>query len=470
MSNENRKLFFKNISYSFLVQIVGLLTSFTINLFLPKILQLEAFNYWQLFLLYSSYTGFFMLGSTDGLYLKYAGYDYAKLPHSEIGSQFRVVAFLQFLIGLAFVLFSVFYLEGEKSVVVICTAAYFIVFNLWWQLNYLFQAVNDFKKVAVANLLDKIVICACFIILFSLAYDCYLPYVVVYIAASLCALIYLVVQGRQIVLCKMEKFTSVMPCLKDTIKSGCNLMIGNYAGMLVVSNSKFLVDWKMGIQSFGVVSYALSMVAFFLTFISRFSVVLFPLLKKKDMESNLKGYYLKINTCLNMFLPFLFVFYPCAQKILMLWLPKFSESLNVLTWLLLVCVFDAKMNLLYNTYLKIFRMERFIFKINIITMVLSTVLCYIILSLFSNINYVVAELIFVICGRSIVTSMILRKKLQVKFDLLSIVSSLLCVMLVFTSAWLNYTSATIVNFFFVAVFVLFCKKERASVISLIRGK
>lgn len=437
---------------------------------MPKVLQLDAFNYWQLFLLYSSYTGFFMLGSTDGLYLKYAGYEYAKLPYSEIGSQFRVVAFLQFLICLAFVLFSVLFLEGEKFIVVICTAIYFVVFNLWWQLNYLFQAVNDFKKVAVANLLDKIVICSCFIFLFFLACDCYLPYIIVYIGASLCALVYLVVRGKQIVLCKMGEFTSVLSCLKDTIKSGCNLMIGNYAGMLVISNSKFLVDWKMGIQSFGVVSYALSMVAFFLTFISRFSVVLFPLLKKKDMESNLKGYYLKINTCLNMLLPLLFVFYPCVQKILMLWLPKFSESLNVLTWLLLVCVFDAKMNLLYNTYLKIFRMERFIFKINIITMVLSTVLCYIILSLFSNINYVVAELIFVICGRSIVTSMILRKKLQVKFDLLSIVSSLLCVMLVFTSAWLNYTSATIVNFFFVAVFVLFCKKERASVISLIRGK
>ena len=65
------KGFFKNFLYVFGAQILVLLISVARALLVPKILPVEGFGYWEIYLLYTSYVGIFALGDVDGIYLKY---------------------------------------------------------------------------------------------------------------------------------------------------------------------------------------------------------------------------------------------------------------------------------------------------------------------------------------------------------------------------------------------------------------
>ncbi|WP_249630235.1 hypothetical protein [Streptococcus uberis] len=69
------KSFKKNLLAAFSAQGVSLLISILMSLFVPKILGITEFSYWQLFIFYIGYAGFFHFGYNDGLYLKLGGKD-----------------------------------------------------------------------------------------------------------------------------------------------------------------------------------------------------------------------------------------------------------------------------------------------------------------------------------------------------------------------------------------------------------
>lgn len=66
-------LFYKNIKYSFVAQFLQLSLSVCITLFLPFLLGVEDFGYWQLFIFYTQYAGFLAFGLVDGIYLREGG-------------------------------------------------------------------------------------------------------------------------------------------------------------------------------------------------------------------------------------------------------------------------------------------------------------------------------------------------------------------------------------------------------------
>ena len=65
---DTRKLA-SDIIVAFLAQALSIASSVATTLILPKFLGIESFGYWQLFLFYVSYIGFFHLGINDGVYL-----------------------------------------------------------------------------------------------------------------------------------------------------------------------------------------------------------------------------------------------------------------------------------------------------------------------------------------------------------------------------------------------------------------
>ena len=79
MKESLKKTAIRNIIYSFSAQTVSIILSVLMSLLVPKMLGVEDFSYWQLFLFYLSYVGFFHFGITDGVYLKNGGISYENL-------------------------------------------------------------------------------------------------------------------------------------------------------------------------------------------------------------------------------------------------------------------------------------------------------------------------------------------------------------------------------------------------------
>lgn len=71
--------FLKNFSYTFSSNLITLVVSTLVTLIVPKLIGVEDYGFWQLYMFYSTYVGFFHFGWNDGIYLRYGGEKYESL-------------------------------------------------------------------------------------------------------------------------------------------------------------------------------------------------------------------------------------------------------------------------------------------------------------------------------------------------------------------------------------------------------
>ena len=103
----NYKKLVTNALVAFSAQGISLVVSFVMSLLVPKVLGVASYGYWQLFIFYAGYSGFFHFGLNDGVYLVEGGKSRNEINKVIINSQFRVAVWLQVLIGAIVCLLSV---------------------------------------------------------------------------------------------------------------------------------------------------------------------------------------------------------------------------------------------------------------------------------------------------------------------------------------------------------------------------
>lgn len=373
MKQEKRIL--RNIIYAFAAQGISLLLSVLTSLILPKFFDKANYGYWSLFLFYTGYTGFFHFGLNDGVYLKIGGVEYCDMNKKLLGGQFWFGAMFQSVIAFGIVLWAVFSGSGaETGFVFIMTAVYMLLYNLTLYLGCIFQAANETRLYSMSVMIDKIVFMLSILALFVLKSSDYRTYVWLYMLAKLCAMLYCVYEGREVVFAGRNAFADTAREALDSIKIGINLTIANIASNLILGGGRFIIERYWGIEDFGEVSFSLTLTNFFLLFVSQISMVLFPALRQID-EKKQRELFDMSKHVLNVILPVVFLGYIPAKELLRIWLPQYEVSLAYMAILLPMCIFDGKMNLVCATYFKVLRKERFLLYVNLFSMALSIVLC-----------------------------------------------------------------------------------------------
>ncbi|WP_212741397.1 hypothetical protein, partial [Bifidobacterium moukalabense] len=151
-----RKLL-SDFSVAVVAQGLALLASVSVTLLLPKVMGVASFGYWQLFMFYATYVGFFHLGLNDGVYLINGGRNRSAINKSSILSQFFVAGILQTIFALVIVIAALFgNLPGERSFVIIMTALFMLPNNLALYIGYVFQAMNETKLFSFSSIVDRL--------------------------------------------------------------------------------------------------------------------------------------------------------------------------------------------------------------------------------------------------------------------------------------------------------------------------
>ena len=101
----NKKEISHNILYAFGAQGLSLCVSIIMSLIIPKLLDVTAFGFWQLFIFYTTYGGILAFGWNDGVYLRIGGKKYSDLDFKLIGSQYKLSVFLQLIVCVILILF-----------------------------------------------------------------------------------------------------------------------------------------------------------------------------------------------------------------------------------------------------------------------------------------------------------------------------------------------------------------------------
>lgn len=412
MKNNKEQKFSKNIFYAFTAQSISLLVSVLTTLFVPRLLGVESFGFWQLFVFYSSYVGFFHLGVNDGLYLRLGGEKYSELDHSLIGVQFKLLLLLQLIISAIIIIGSVFFVDDSNRLfVIVGTAIFLIITNLWGYLSLLLKAVNEIKSFSVSAIIDRMFFAIGVIGLIIAQID-NLHYLVIFsILGRIFALIYCVSRCRQVIFCKKTSLKIIINEFIINLKTGVILMLANIANMVILGVGKLVIDNTWGIVIFGIVSFAITLTNFFFMFVGQIGMVLFPTLRKMD-ESKLKSTFANIRNLLGIFLPIIFLLYIPMSELLVLWLPSYAQSFRYLILFLPLCIFDGKMKLLYTTYFKVMREEKKLLIINCIGTIISLVVSLIGAYVFRNLYVIIFGLLISIAIKSVIAELYLSRKMQ----------------------------------------------------------
>lgn len=281
----------RNTMIAFAAQFISLSVSVVMSLLVPKIVGVADYGYWQLFMFYTTYSGFFHLGLNDGVYLINGGLSRDEIDKSSIKSQYIFGACFQAVICLGITFVSLPLVDDANRVFVIASfALYTVVYNLTSYLGFVFQAMNETKLFSFSTMLDRLVFLAPLLVLIGFKVSDYHPYVYAYLVSKIIALIYCSWMGRDILCAKSVSFGN---SLKDGIRSiivGVKLMIANIADTLILGVSRFLIDHFWGIVAFAKISFSLSLVNFFITFVSQASMVLFPALRTGSDEERVRFY------------------------------------------------------------------------------------------------------------------------------------------------------------------------------------
>lgn len=457
MKNDLKKTFALNLSYAFMAQLLSLMLSVIMSLIVPKLLGIEQFAYWQLFIFYSGYVGFFHLGLPDGIYLRYGGTELEAMDKPLLGSQLRLMTLFHIIISLIGILILfLFPMEEERKFVWIFTAVYMVITNAFWFLGFVYQAANRTKNYSIATIISKVFFTVCVFLLMVIKPSEFKVYVILYVVAQGLALLYCAYNGREVVFSHQLPFRKTLAEMFYNVKIGINLTFSNLASSFILGVGRAMIDATQGIRFFGMVSLAISLTNFFLQFISQVSMVMFPMLRQFEQEK-MKRIFVVIRSGISYLLCAILAVYVPMKYILGLWLPQYAVSLEYLAILLPICIFDGKMQLLYNTYLKVLRKEKVLLLINLISLGVSGILCAIGAYVMHSMTAVIICMVIAIAVRSLITNIYLSKLMNIPNEINVIWECVLSVVFILSNMMLPMTAAFCI---YLIAFLVYCLSTR----------
>lgn len=367
----------------------SMLVSVVVTFLIPHYFDENAYSYFCLENLYCGYLWILSLGWTDGIFLIYGGKAKDELPPGSIKSQFCAIGC--YLIAIGAVISAGFWMFGTdagKLFVAQMSLASVILEIMREVLSNTLQATNQMKKYAVVIFLDR-----CFYLVLVAALIVgeigdYKLLIGADILSKVFTLICAIVIGRGLLSGKLEPVACVWREIREFVSTGIFISASSYAGRLINGIIRAAVEWKWGLLVFGKLSLTFTISNFFTKFVSAVSVVLFPELRRTSDEKKVEVYDL-LSVVLSVFMLFLFCFFVPGSRLLLLWLPGYEESIRYVALLLPISLFETRMTMLVNTYLKVIRKEREILYTNLLAVGLCAVVTLLSVGVFSNLDMAV---------------------------------------------------------------------------------
>lgn len=456
-----------NAAAAFAAQGVALLVSMVTTLVVPKVLGVEEFGYWQLFVFYASYVGFFHLGLNDGVYLLNGGRTRADIDVRDVNGQMLMGFCVQSLPALAIVIFAFLGESGaERSFVLVSVAPYMLAKNTACYLGYLFQALDETRAWSASCVIERVAFVVPMLLLIVLRVEDFRFYVAAYLVATFIQLAYLIWHGRVLLARGSAPLGASFHSAIGSVRVGIKLMLANIASMLVLGVARASIDAAWGIEAFGQLSLTLSMVNFFLSFVTQAAMVLFPALRQVSGEG-LRRFFALSRDLLSLLMPAVYLVYFPIAWLLAAWLPQYADSLIYLPYLLPICVFESKMSICCATYYKVARKEGEMLRLNVAVSIIGAIGSLFGAFVLHSVYAVILSTVLAIAGRSIWAEKAIAHELGLPVSFrIALGEVLITILFVVMSTLLPAFASSIL---YVSCYVVFLTLNRLRVGELIVG-
>lgn len=403
----------KNISYTLFSNIISFSISALITFLVPKQLGVESYGYFQLYLFYTSYTGFLHFGWADGIFLRYGGEYYDKLDKSKFSGQFWLYSGIEIVFGLLICLAGYTLASPQDKAIVLALTGISVFLVLpRTLLQYILQGTNRIKEYATLTVLEKVIYITVVVLSLIAGTHNFIPMILADLLGKGCALLYSIYQCRDILATKPAGLQASLKEAWANISVGIKLMFANIASMLIIGFVRLSIENQWDVATFGKVSLTMSVSNLLMVFIRAVALVMFPMLRRTNSDK-LSGIYNTMRTCLMIPLLGMLIFYYPAKVILSAWLPQYADSLVYMALLFPMCVFESKVSMLIETYMKTLRKEKWLLLVNVTTVSLSVVITLITTYWLHNLDLAVASIVFLLAFRCVFAELLLSTVLDV---------------------------------------------------------
>lgn len=406
----------KQIIYTIFSNLTSMLISLTTILILPKLIEIDEFGYWQMYVLFAAYFSYLSLGISDGIYIRYSSLDNEndKSINRKIGFQFWFVFMIDFIFSLLLITFFILNNAGSSKVSIIIFACISCLLVVPKSLIIFFlQSKGKIVETSKLIIMEKMIFLLCSIIIyvnddlsiFSLIWSD--------IISKILSLLLLFIKMPDVFKFEFKHIKLDLIEVKKNIILGSSLLLIAVSSTAIIGIIRFSVEKRWGIEDFAKVSLALNIINFVIMFVNSMSLIIFPLLKEKGIKE-LKSIYLKIRIPIFIMLTFCYLLYIPLKFLLENYLTGYNDSIVYLKILFPIIILEGKSILILNLILKILREEKKMMKINTLVILCSALAYIAILYIdFMNINTSVTLILILICIKTYLTEIYLQKILRI---------------------------------------------------------
>ena len=324
----NTKSVIRNISYSFLANIISLLLGILATFLFPKFLNVSGYGYYQLYIFYTSYLIITAFGLSDGVQLKIAGKDYRQLNFDEQSSMFWLSSLLQVAVYVVLlVLASILIQDAEKRYAIVCACIVGFVTHPRYYLYTLLQGVNRLREYSHIIITERSISIVISIIALLLGFKDFRLMILFDVIGRILSFALAMYFCKEIVFRKPQFDRSIIKKMLSYTLSGSMILFAMQTSSIVIGVNRYGIEHEWGIEEFSKISLAIALSNMVLRCVNSISVVMFPTLRSVDTEK-LPNIYRNINAILMSTIFILMCFFKPVCYLIGVWLPQYADSLK----------------------------------------------------------------------------------------------------------------------------------------------
>lgn len=467
----NMKNLLKNLSYTFIANIISLVISLLVTLFLPKIIGENDFGYWQLYLFYISYAGILHIGICDGIYLRYGGQSYESLNKEKLKSQFISLVIFLFVISFFTIGFTWFFdASSDNTLIMIFVLVGSVIHVIKTFFLLILQTTSRLKDYSLITIIDRLVFVATLVIIILFYNNNYVYLIYTDILGKLVSLAFALYSCSDILFTRSTKVKESIKELILNLKAGFPLLVAGLASSFIIGCIRIGIEKGWDIATFGKISLSLSVTNMFLSFVTMVGIVFFPIIKTLEKEKY-KSFFNIGNVLIILISLIVLIFAIPIQDVIKLWLPNYYYSMQTMVIIIPICIFECENSILLNTFLKSLRKEKSILIINLFMVIISMFYTYLFTSIFKSIDLLVFGIVLLIGIRTLITKIYVLHLLDMnvfKFEYYS--EFLIVILYLFIIALFNNVFGILLNILIYIFFIILNRKRIKESLELIRRK
>ncbi|MCS8610530.1 hypothetical protein EFR40_02795 [Limosilactobacillus fermentum] len=366
-----------------------LLSSVLVALFIPKIMGVIQYGYYKLFVLYSVYSALLHFGLVDGILLYYGGKQYQSLNKKNLRSISRFFIFFEIIISILIIGAAQFINNDTYRYVFTAIGFYTSILNVVTYFQYITQAVMNFNLLSKVNLFQACSISTFVILLIVLVKFKviekvnYQLYVSLFILTYLLMLIFYIVKYKEIIFGIGRDFFEIKNLILNFFKIGLPVTISYQITVLILNLDNQYISMFFSTRTFGIYSFAYSLIALTTTIVNAISTVVFPYLNKQDRIEAMNNYSLNLSYILSLIYLVILVYFPI--HIFIHWfLPAYVPSLSYFRLLLPGVGISSCVSIVIFNYFKIVNASKKYLIYGIVVLIIAVFFNYIIYLVFKS--------------------------------------------------------------------------------------